>query len=347
MLPRRENELVSRRALITGITGQDGSYLTEFLLAKGYQVFGVVRRHSSPDRQLWRLHSNADRVCLIVADLLDPSALRQAVLKAQPDEIYNLAGQSHVGLSFQVPQITFETNANAVISLLEIIRETAPQARLYQASSSEMFGVSIDSDGFQRESTVMKPCSPYGCSKLAAYSAIRTYRDAYGLFAANGILFNHESPRRGATFVTQKIVNAAVQIKQRKLDRLQLGRHDILRDWGHAADYVKAMWSILQHDSADDFVIATGRSETVEFMCARVFEKLDLNYRDFVYFGQSEKRPSEPECLRGDSAKARRTLGWEPEWTLETLLDDMLAGAFAQSQEKSTLKEFPTFGVSA
>lgn len=325
---------MSRRALITGITGQDGSYLAEFLLAKGYQVFGVVRRHSSPDRQLWRLRSHADRICLIVADLLDEASLRRAVLKAQPDEIYNLGGQSHVGLSFQVPQMTFETNANAVISLLEIVREAAPLAKLYQASSSEMFGASIDSDGFQRESTVMTPCSPYGCSKLAAYSAVRTYRNAYGLFAANGILFNHESPRRGATFVTQKIVKAAVQIKQRKLDRLCLGRRDILRDWGHAADYVKAMWSILQHDEPDDFVIATGRSETVEFMCERVFEKLDLNYQDYVSFGQAEARPSEPECLRGDSAKARRTLGWEPEWTLEALLDDMLAGADAEVQGK-------------
>lgn len=338
---------MSRRALITGITGQDGSYLTELLLAKGYQVFGVVRRHSSPDRQLWRLQGNADRVCLIVADLLDETSMRNAVLKAQPDEIYNLGGQSHVGLSFQVPQMTFETNANAVISLLEIVRDVAPQAKLYQASSSEMFGTSIDSDGFQRESTVMKPCSPYGCSKLAAFSAVRTYRDAYGLFVANGILFNHESPRRGATFVTQKIVKAAVQIKQRKLDRLQLGRHDILRDWGHAADYVKAMWAILQHNVPDDFVIATGRSESVEFMCARVFEKLDLNYRDFVCFGQSEKRPSEPECLRGDSAKARRTLGWEPQWTLETLLDDMLAGAVAQSHERLVPKEQAGFQVSA
>lgn len=318
---------MSRRALITGITGQDGSYLAEFLLAQDYQVFGIVRRHSSPDRQLWRLRENADRICLVVADLLDETSLRRAVHKAQPDEIYNLGGQSHVGLSFQVPQMTFATNANAVISLLEIVRDAAPHVRLYQASSSEMFGASIDSDGFQRESTIMTPCSPYGCSKLAAYSAVRTYRSAYGLFAANGILFNHESPRRGATFVTQKIVRAAVQIKQGKLGQLFLGRRDILRDWGHAADYVKAMWTILQHRAPDDFVIATGRSETVEFLCARVFEKLGLNYQDYVCFDKTESRPTEPECLRGDSSKAQRALGWEPQWTLETLLDDMLASA--------------------
>lgn len=328
---------MTRRALITGITGQDGSYLAELLLDKGYHVFGIIRRHSSPDRQLWRLGENASRLCLIVGDLLDEASLRRAVLQSQPDEVYNLAGQSHVGLSFQVPQMTFETNASAVISLLEILRELAPRARLYQASSSEMFGASIDADGFQRESTVMTPCSPYGCAKLAAYTAVRTYRKAYGLFAANGILFNHESPRRGATFVTQKIVKGAIQIKRRKLDRLQLGRRDIQRDWGHAVDYVKAMWTILQHDTPEDFVIATGRSVSVEEFCACVFSKLGLDYQDCVSFDQVESRPTEPECLRGDSTKARRILGWEPHWTFETLLSDMLTSA-----EKYNVSELQT-----
>jgi len=313
----------SKKALITGISGQDGSYLSEYLLSLGYEVSGIIRRNSTPEHQESRIHHLDDRITTFYGDMLDISSLEKVLQIVQPDEIYNLAAQSHVRISFDIPHFTANTNALGALSLLEAYRKICPQAKFYQASSSEMFGNSVDGDGFQRELTAMHPVSPYGCSKLFAYSIVRNYRKAYKLHACNGILFNHESERRGSNFVTNKIVKAAVRIKLGLQDNLVLGNMDSFRDWGHSKDYVRAMHLILNQDKADDFVVSTGQTHSVRELCYYVFNVLGMNYKDYVIQDPKFMRPEELAYLKGDSSKIRN-LGWQPYYTFETLMDEMI-----------------------
>mgnify|MGYP003133041185 CR=1 FL=1 len=313
-----------KKALITGISGQDGSYLAEYLLNNNYEVYGTVRRSSVSENQDSRIrHLNKD-IETFYADMTDVHSLSRIVQKVLPDEIYNLAAMSHVRISFDVPSFTIQTNAMGVLNLLEIYRTVCPSAKFYQASSSEMFGNTVDSDGAQRLTTPMNPVSPYGCAKLLAYNLVRHYRNAYGLHACNGILFNHESPRRGSNFVTNKVVKTAVEIKKGMRDKLELGNMDSSRDWGHSKDYVRAMHMIVNHHTPDEFIVATGETHTVRDLCRYVFEKLDLNYEDYVIQNPIYMRPEELKYLKGDSSKAREVLGWKPEYTFETLMDDMI-----------------------
>jgi GDPmannose 4,6-dehydratase len=325
---------MAKRALITGITGQDGSYLAEHLLEQGYEVHGLVRRNSITEHQQSRLDRIATHVRNVYGDLLDCSSLDNVMRVAQPDEIYNLAAQSHVRVSFDIPQFTAQTNALGALNVLESMRRFAPQARYYQASSSEMFGNSVDADGKQRETTRMVPVSPYGCAKLFAYSITRNYRVGYKLFCSNGILFNHESPRRASNFVTSKIVKNAVLISKGKLDKLELGNLDSQRDWGHSKDYVRAMNLILRHEKPDDFVIASGETHSIREFCEIVFRKLGLDYREYVVQNPKYMRPEELKYLCGDSTKAREVLKWRPAYTLDTLIDEMIA-AFQESVDRN------------
>ena len=256
--------------------------------------------------------------------MTDMASLIRVLQEVQPDEIYHLAAQSHVRISFDQPIYTAQTVAIGTMNLLEAVRLICPKARMYQAPSSEMFGNNIDEDGYQRETTCMNPVSPYGCAKVFGYNLVRNYRNSYGLFASNGILFNHESPRRGTNFVTNKVVKEAVKIKLGKTDKLMLGNLDAARDWGHAKDYVYCMWLILQHDKPDDFICSTGVSHTVKDLVEYVFGKLDLDWKQHV--GQDEKyfRPEELDVLKGDCSKAKEALGWKHEYTFETMLDEMI-----------------------
>jgi len=315
---------VSNSALITGISGQDGSYLAEYLLSLGYDVHGVVRRNSVPEYQTGRLSNIIDDITLYYGDITDPHSLEEAVLKSNPNEVYNLAAQSHVRISFDIPKYTLDVNGTCVVNLLEIIRKHAPEAKFYQASSSEMFGVCVDDDDKQRETTPMHPTSPYGCAKLMSYSAVRHYRRAYGLHVTNGILFNHTSRRRGSNFVESKIVNTAIAIKDGKCGKLVLGNMDSYRDWGFSADYVKAMHLMLQQESPDDFVIATGKTRSVRDLCDIVFTKLDMDYRDFVVQDERYMRPEELPYLCGDASKAESALGWHPETPFDQVIEDMI-----------------------
>ena len=315
-----------KKALITGINGQDGSYLAELLLEKGYEVHGILKRNSIAEHQTARLDNVYSRIKdnLYYADMTDMASLVKVLQTVMPDEIYNLAAQSHVRVSFDQPLYTAQVVAIGVMNLLEAIRLICPQARMYQASSSEMFGNSIDEDGFQRETTPMNPTSPYGCSKVFAYNLVRNYRNSYGLFLSNGILFNHESPRRGTNFVTNKVVKGACHIKAGLSDKLLLGNLNAARDWGHAKDYVYCMWLILQHDEPDDFVCSTGVSHTIMDLVRYVFGKLDLDWEDYI--GQHEKyyRPEELDALKGDCSKVKKILGWKHKYTFETMLDEMI-----------------------
>ena len=313
-----------KKALITGINGQDGSYLAEFLLEKGYEVHGILKRNSVAENQTARLDDIFSDLHLQYADMTDMASLIKVLQEVQPDEIYNLAAQSHVRISFDQPIYTAQTVAIGVMNLLEAIRLVCPKARMYQASSSEMFGNSIDDDGFQRETTPMNPVSPYGCAKVFGYNLVRNYRNSYGLFLSNGILFNHESPRRGTNFVTNKVVKEAVKIKLGLSDKLTLGNMDAARDWGHAKDYVECMWLMLQNGEPDDFVCSTGVSHTVQDLVTYVFEQLDLNWE--IYVKQDEKfmRPEELDVLKGDCTKAKDTLGWKHKYTFETMIDEMI-----------------------
>ena len=313
-----------RSAFITGITGQDGSYLSELLIERGYKVYGIIRRSSNPEQQTDRIeHLFGDGLEIFYGDLLDSSSLEKTIRTIQPDEIYNIAAQSHVRVSFDIPQYTVQTNVMGVTNMLEAWRNNCPTARFYQASSSEMFGRIVDDDGYQRETTTMEPVSPYGCSKVFGYNMVRHYRFAYGLFACNGILFNHESSRRGSNFVTQKVVKTAVQIKLGRLDNLVLGNLDSYRDWGHAKDYVRAMHMINNHTEADDFVVSTGITHSVRDMCDYVFKRLDLDYRDYVTQDERFIRAEELKYLKGDSSKIKEMLGWSSEYTFESLMDEM------------------------
>ena len=315
---------MSKKAFITGISGQDGSYLTELLLSKGYEVHGIIRRNSIPEHQQSRIDYVRDNLHVHYGDLLEASGLERLLREIQPDEIYNLAAQSHVRISYDIPQFTVQANALGALNMLEAYKNGCPQAKYYQASSSEMFGSSVDPDGFQRESTRFTPVSPYGCSKVFAYNITHNYRNAFKLHAVNGILFNHESPRRGSNFVTNKVVKGAVMIKKGKAKKLEMGNMDSFRDWGHAKDYVRAMHLIINHTIPDDFVVATGETHSVREMTEYVFSKLDLNYKDFVVQNPKYLRPEELPYLKGDSSKLRNTFNWKPEYTFYSLMDEML-----------------------
>jgi GDPmannose 4,6-dehydratase len=312
-------------ALITGINGQDGSYLAEFLLSKGYEVHGMLKRNSVAENQTSRLDDIFPTIVnnLVYADLNDLASLVRTIQHSQPDEIYNLGAQSHVRISFDQPIYTANTTGIGTLNLLEAVRLIKPDAKIYQASSSEMFGNSIDNDGFQRETTSMNPVSPYGCAKVFGYNICRNYRNSYGMFISNGVLFNHESPRRGINFVTNKVVKTAVEIKKGLRNELKLGNLDAARDWGHAKDYVEAMHLILQQENPDDFVCATGISHTVKELCEYVFGKLEMDWNQYVKQDEKYFRPEELNVLKGDSSKLR-ALGWEPKYTFETMLDEMI-----------------------
>lgn len=315
---------MKKKALITGITGQDGSYLTEYLLELGYDVYGMVRRQSVAENQSSRLQSIHDKITRIYGDLNDEWSITRIISDVQPDEIYNLAAMSHVRISFDMPAFTIKTNGLGVLNMLETYRQLVPGARFYQASSSEMFGNSIDSDGVQRLTTPMIPVSPYGCSKVMGFHLTRHYRDAYHLHACNGVLFNHESPRRGTNFVTNKVVKTAVEIKNGLADKLELGNLDSSRDWGHSYDYVRAIHSIVQHHEPRDWIVATGVSRTVRDLCEYTFRALNLDYRDHVVQNQKFIRPEELKYLRGDNSEITQILGWQPTYTFESMIDEMI-----------------------
>ncbi|HET6675185.1 MAG TPA: GDP-mannose 4,6-dehydratase [Nitrospiraceae bacterium] len=303
------------KALITGITGQDGSYLAEFLLAKGYDVYGIIRRSSSfntdrIDRIYQDPHTADVRLHLVYGDLNDASSMNRILRTIQPDEIYNLGAQSHVRVSFDIPEYTAEITGLGTVRLLEAIRESGLMPKFYQASSSEMFGKAQEVP--QRESTPFYPRSPYGAAKLYAYWITVNYREAYNLFACNGLLFNHESPRRGETFVTRKITKAAARIKLGLQQELFLGNLEARRDWGFAGDYVEAMWLMLQQDQPDDYVIATGETHTVREFLDVAFGHLGLDWRGYVKIDPHYYRPTEVDLLIGDASKAKQRLGWSP-----------------------------------
>jgi GDPmannose 4,6-dehydratase len=314
---------MKKKAFITGISGQDGSYLSEYLLDLDYDVYGIVRRSSTAENQSTRLEPFLDKINVFYGDMLDQGSIERLLDDIQPDEIYNIAAQSHVRISFDIPQFTVQTNALGVLNMLEAYKRSCPTARFYQASSSEMFGLTVDDDNFQRETTIMNPVSPYGCAKVFGYNITRNYRRAYKLHATNGILFNHESPRRGSNFVTNKVVKAAVRIKLGLQEKLELGNMDSYRDWGHSWDYVRAMHLMLQHDEPGDWVVSTMETHSVREMCELVFNHLDLDYRDYVIQNPKFVRPEELPYLRGDSTKIREELGWSPKYTFEMLMHEM------------------------
>lgn len=335
----------AKRALITGITGQDGSYLAELLIAKGYEVHGVIRRASTfnTDRieHLYRdPHDPGCRLFLHYGDMADGTGLRRLVRTIQPDEVYNLAAQSHVRVSFDEPEYTADIDALGTLRLLEALRdlqqETGRKVRFYQAGSSEMFGASPPP---QSEKTPFYPRSPYAVAKVYAYWQTVNYREAYGLFACNGILFNHESERRGETFVTRKITRAATRIKLGLQDVLYLGNLDAKRDWGYAPDYVEAMWLILQQDEPDDYVIATGEMHSVREFVERVFDRLGLDWRKYVRIDPRYFRPTEVDALCGDATKARAKLGWRPKVGFEELIERMVQHDLELARQEKLLLE--------
>jgi len=315
---------MNKIALITGINGQDGSYLAEHLIQLGYEVHGILKRNSVAENQTARLNEVFGLIRLHYADMTDIASLYRVINKVKPDEIYNLAAQSHVRISFDQPLYTANATGLSVLNLLEAVKEINPQIRIYQASSSEMFGNSIDADGFQRETTPMHPVSPYGCAKVFGYNIARNYRNSYGMYISNGILFNHESPRRGTNFVTNKVCKEAIKIKKGLSDRLLLGNLQATRDWGHAKDYVEAMHSILQLEQPDDFVCATGVSHSVQELCDFVFSEIGLDYREYVETHEKFLRPEELNNLKGDSTKLKERTGWKPKYTFETMLQEMI-----------------------
>lgn len=330
-----------KKALITGITGQDGSYLTELLLEKGYEVYGIVRRSSTFGTEridhLYQDPHHQPPLKLIYGDLTDGGNLSSILNEIQPDEVYNLGAQSHVRVSFDQPIYTVNVDALGTLRLLEALRMMKKPPRFYQASSSEMYGKVAEIP--QTEKTPFYPRSPYACAKVYAYWQTVNYREAYGLFACNGILFNHESPRRGETFVTRKITRAAGRIKMGLQDKLYLGNLDARRDWGFAGDYVEAMWRMLQQDQPDDYVIATGESHTVREFLDEVFGYLDLDWREYVEIDPRYFRPTEVDVLQGDASKARAKLGWEPKITFRQLARMMTEADLRLAEEEKVLRD--------
>ncbi|HEX2573847.1 MAG TPA: GDP-mannose 4,6-dehydratase [Polyangia bacterium] len=325
-----------KRALITGVTGQDGSYLAELLLHKGYEVYGLVRRSSSfntgrLDPIYQDPHEPDYRFKLVYGDLNDASSLNRILRTVRPDEIYNLGAQSHVRVSFDIPEYTGEVTGMGTVRLLEAIRESGIQPRFYQASSSELFGSSPPP---QSETTPFYPRSPYAAAKLYAYWMTVNYREAYGIFACNGILFNHESPRRGETFVSRKVTRAAARIKLGLQGKLYLGNLDAQRDWGYAGDYVEAMWLMLQQERADDFVIATGETHSVRELLDVAFGHLDLDWRRHVEIDPRYFRPTEVDVLQGDASKAARLLGWRPKVSFPALVRMMVDADLEDLQQR-------------
>ena len=327
-----------KKALITGITGQDGSYLAELLLDKGYQVWGIMRRsssfHTGRIDHLYRDLHEHPQLRLVYGDLTDGNNLSTIVNDVKPDEVYNLGAQSHVRVSFDMPIYTVDTDALGTLRLLEAVRTSDKPAKFYQASSSEMYGKVVEKP--QTEQTPFHPRSPYGCAKVYGFWQTVNYREAYGLFACNGILFNHESPRRGETFVTRKITRAATRIKLGLQEKLYLGNLDAKRDWGFAGDYVEAMWLMLQQDEPDDFVVATGETHSVSEFVEEVFGYLDLDWQEYVEIDPRYFRPSEVDYLEGDASKARKALDWEPKVSFKELAR-MMTDSDMKSAERAKI----------
>ena len=331
-----------RKALITGITGQDGSFLAELLLERDYDVWGVIRRSSSfntdrIDHLYQDPHEPDTRLRLIYGDLNDGSSLNAILRQVEPDEIYNLGAQSHVRVSFDIPEYTGEVTALGTTRMLEAIRDVGIQPRFYQASSSELYGKVVETP--QSESTPFHPRSPYGVAKLYSYWMTVNYREAYGLFASNGILFNHESERRGETFVSRKITRAATRIKAGLQSKLYLGNLDALRDWGYAKDYVEAMWLMLQQDTPGDYVIATGETRSIRDFLDVAFGLVDLDWKAYVEVDPKYFRPTEVDLLRGDASKAKRELGWQPTTSFDEMVRRMIDHDTRLAEEEKTLQE--------
>jgi GDPmannose 4,6-dehydratase len=333
---------VAKKAFITGITGQDGAYLTEFLLQKGYSVFGLIRRSSSFNTQ--RIdhlyvdpHQSKAKLKLMYGDLSDGSNLSKLMSDIAPDEVYNLGAQSHVRVSFDQPVYTVDVDALGTLRLLEAIRASGKPIRFYQASSSEMFGKVLETP--QSEKTPFYPRSPYACAKVYSYWQTVNYREAYNIFGCNGILFNHESPRRGETFVTRKITRAATRIKLGLQNKLFLGNLEAKRDWGFAGDYVEAMWRMLQVDKADDFVVATGEAHSVQEFVEEVFNLLGLNWKKYIEIDPKYFRPAEVDLLLGDNRKARKILGWKPRVTFKALAKMMVEADLKLAKQEKLVKE--------
>jgi len=328
-----------KKAFITGITGQDGSYLAEFLLNKGYEVHGLIRRSSSFNTErinhLYHdFHTPDTKLFLHYGDLSISGQLMDLLHSIQPGEIYHLGAQSHVRVSFDMPEYTGDVTGLGTLRILEAIRKTGIKTKFYQASSSEMFGAAPPP---QNEKTVFQPRSPYAAAKVYAYYIVQNYRDAYGIFATNGILFNHESPRRGETFVTRKITRAATQIKLGLKDKLYLGNLEAKRDWGFAGDFVEAMWLMMQQDKPDDFVIATGETHSVREFTEKVFNKLGLDYNKYISVDPRYFRPTEVDILLGDASKAKKVLAWKPKVTFDALIDMMIATDMELAKKEKTL----------
>ncbi|MFB3891938.1 MAG: GDP-mannose 4,6-dehydratase [Phycisphaerae bacterium] len=333
---------MAKKALITGITGQDGSYLAEFLLGKGYEVHGLVRRSSTFGtgriEHIYRdPHDPKARLFLHYGDLTDGAGLRQVLTACKPDEVYNLGAQSHVRVSFDQPVYTVQVDAVGTLRLLEAIRDLGLPTRFYQASSSEMYGKVVETP--QTEKTPFYPRSPYGCAKVFSFWQTVNYREAYGMFCCNGILFNHESPRRGETFVTRKITRGATRIKEGLQKKLFLGNLDAKRDWGFAGDYVEAMWLMLQQDKPDDYVVATGETHSVREFAQEVFGLLDLDWEKYVATDPRYFRPAEVDLLLGDPSKARKQLGWKPRVTFKALAKMMTDHDWATAKEERLIEE--------
>jgi GDPmannose 4,6-dehydratase len=329
------------RAFITGITGQDGSYLAELLLAKGYEIHGLIRRSSSFNTEridhLYRdFHDPQARVYLHYGDLSVSGHLTDLLYQVKPEEIYHLGAQSHVRVSFDMPEYTGDITGLGTLRILEAIRKTGIKTRFYQASSSEMFGAASPP---QNEETPFQPQSPYAAAKVYAYHMVRNYRNAYGLFACNGILFNHESPRRGETFVTRKITRAATRIKLGLQEKVFLGNLEAKRDWGYAGDYVEAMWMMLQQEEPADYVIATGETHSVREFAEKVFARLGMDYRTHVQMDKRYFRPTEVNALLGDASRAHKKLGWKPKITFEKLIDMMIVADMDLAKKEKTLRD--------
>jgi GDPmannose 4,6-dehydratase len=334
------NSTEPKKALITGISGQDGSYLAELLLTKGYLVHGIVRRSSSFNieriEHLYRdPHDPNRKLFLHYGDLIDGTGLREILTRVMPDEVYNLGAQSHVRVSFDQPVYTVQTDALGTMNLLEAIRDTGRPVRFYQASSSEMYGKVVQTP--QTETTPFYPRSPYACAKVYSYWQTVNYRESYNLFACNGILFNHESPRRGETFVTRKITRAATRIKEGLQKKLFLGNLDAKRDWGFAGDYVESMWLMLQQEKSDDYVVATGETHSVREFLDEVFGHLQLDWHKYVEIDERYFRPAEVDLLLGDASKARRVLGWKPRVDFKTLAKMMTDSDWEVARRETVL----------